>query len=249
MTTYDLSDTIITLDEANAAANRASYMNWTEIQGNSGRSWSKRKHGWGSDATRKSKMPWFLKTIDEAAYLLEIDEADDSFIALWARGMQETGAGWYQTEQGSRDVLEERYGYHKSKGRNLGNTQPGDGYTFRGRGIIQGTGKANYIRFGDRVGVDMVSDPDLMLSPEYAAEFVRWYIQDEMPRRYKWNTCYKWLMDPDLSLEERTYRLSACINWGFWQTKPVTKPRKDQIHGWKMTMIYARALKLVLEQG
>jgi predicted chitinase len=50
----------------------------------------------------------------------------------------------------------------------LGNTQPGDGYRFRGRGPIQLTGRANYTTFGDLLGVDFVSDPDLAAQPRYA---------------------------------------------------------------------------------
>jgi putative chitinase len=40
----------------------------------------------------------------------------------------------------------------------------GDGYTFRGRGYIQLTGKSNYARFGEFVGADTVADPDLVAS-------------------------------------------------------------------------------------
>src|SRR5262249_18579058 len=41
----------------------------------------------------------------------------------------------------------------------LGNTDVGDGKRFKGRGPIQLTGRANYQRFGDLLGVDLVADP------------------------------------------------------------------------------------------
>lgn len=44
--------------------------------------------------------------------------------------------------------------------RDLGNTQAGDGRRFKGRGLIQLTGRANYKRYGDILGVDLVSSPD-----------------------------------------------------------------------------------------
>jgi putative chitinase len=43
-----------------------------------------------------------------------------------------------------------------------GDEASGDGYTFRGRGYIQLTGKSNYAGFGKSVGEDIVTDPDLI---------------------------------------------------------------------------------------
>ena len=43
-----------------------------------------------------------------------------------------------------------------------GNTASGDGWKFRGRGYIQLTGKSNYAAFGKSIGVDIVSNPDLV---------------------------------------------------------------------------------------
>jgi putative chitinase len=48
----------------------------------------------------------------------------------------------------------------------LGNTEPGDGKRFKGRGPIQLTGRANYRRYGKFLGVDLVAGPELAATKE-----------------------------------------------------------------------------------
>lgn len=47
--------------------------------------------------------------------------------------------------------------------------QSGDGYRYRGRGLIQITGKANYAALVDALGVDIVAQPDLLSGYKLAA--------------------------------------------------------------------------------
>lgn len=53
--------------------------------------------------------------------------------------------------------------------RDLGNTQRGDGMRFKGRGLIQLTGRANYARFGKLLGTDLVSNPESAAAFPWAA--------------------------------------------------------------------------------
>ncbi len=51
---------------------------------------------------------------------------------------------------------------YRSEDYKVGNTSNEDGYKYRGRGLIQVTGKDNYKRLGDKLGVDLVANPELL---------------------------------------------------------------------------------------
>ncbi|MGA7932057.1 MAG: glycoside hydrolase family 19 protein [Kovacikia sp.] len=57
----------------------------------------------------------------------------------------------------------------------LGNTQPGDGVRFKGRGLIQVTGRINYGQCSRALGVDLVSNPKRLADPDLASRSAGWY--------------------------------------------------------------------------
>jgi len=57
----------------------------------------------------------------------------------------------------------------------LGNTSEEEAAKYLGRGLIQLTGKENYGNCGSGLGVDLLSDPDLLSTPEYAALSAGWF--------------------------------------------------------------------------
>lgn len=57
----------------------------------------------------------------------------------------------------------------------LGNESPEEAAAFIGRGLIQVTGKENYKHCGDALGVDLVSNPQLLEEPRYAALSAGWF--------------------------------------------------------------------------
>jgi putative chitinase len=56
-----------------------------------------------------------------------------------------------------------------------GPEESGDGWKYRGKGLIQLTGKDNYQRFSDATGVDAVENPELLAEPEMAALSAGWF--------------------------------------------------------------------------
>lgn len=75
-------------------------------------------------------------------------------------------------ERGGNAYFKKMYdikGRRPAKARELGNLSPGDGAKYHGRGYVQITGKTNYKRASDKIGVDFIADPEAVLEPKHAA--------------------------------------------------------------------------------
>jgi predicted chitinase len=60
--------------------------------------------------------------------------------------------------------------YGKDSGMKLGNTEPGDGWKYVGRGFNGITGRANYRKYGSMIGQNLESNPELLEDPKIAAK-------------------------------------------------------------------------------
>jgi hypothetical protein len=78
-----------------------------------------------------------------------------------------------------QQMAEMMYGSGTKIGKGMGNTQPGDGFKFRGRGYIQLTGKSNYAAASKAIYGDdrLVENPDLANNPDVAAQVTAWYME------------------------------------------------------------------------
>jgi putative chitinase len=84
---------------------------------------------------------------------------------------------------GSLDFRKYDPKYAPKKAKALGNTKPGDGAKYKGRGYIQLTGKYNYNRAGEALGLDLVNKPELVEKPEVAAKVAVWYWQNRVANK------------------------------------------------------------------
>ena len=108
------------------------------------------KEATGAPTTSAEKfLPYLLETCER--YQINTSVRQLCFLAQVGH---ESGGLFYTEELASGKVYEGR--------KSLGNTQPGDGVRFKGRGLIQITGRTNYKSLGDELGVDLLATPTLL---------------------------------------------------------------------------------------
>jgi putative chitinase len=76
---------------------------------------------------------------------------------------------------GSLDFRKYDPKYAPKKAKALGNKVAGDGAKYKGRGFIQITGRYNYKRAGQELGLDLVKHPELAEDPATAAKIAVWF--------------------------------------------------------------------------
>jgi putative chitinase len=114
-------------------------------------------------------------------------------------------------ESGSLVYTEEIASGKAYNGRvDLGNTQPGDGERFKGRSLIQITGRVNYVKVMLALGIDCLVHPEMLAQPENACRASAWWWHD-----HKLNEI------ADLGTQDAYRKITRTINGGYngWEDR------------------------------
>ena len=114
----------------------------------------------------KSRVQDFLEPLNAAMREFHINTPVRQ-AAFLAQIAHESGELRYVKELASGAAYEGRA--------SLGNTQPGDGMKFKGRGLIQITGRNNYAECGKALGVDLITNPELLETNDLACRSAAWF--------------------------------------------------------------------------
>jgi putative chitinase len=115
---------------------------------------------------RRSKIAVFIGPLNRAMQRYNII-TEPRMAMFLAQIAHESGSLNYVRELASGEAYEGR--------EDLGNIREGDGPRYRGRGLIQITGRANYRTCGNALGVDFETWPERLEEPEFAALSAGWF--------------------------------------------------------------------------
>lgn len=115
----------------------------------------------------EEKLELFHPFINWAMQQYDIHLTKDRVAMFLAQIGHESGQLRYVEEIASGTAYEGR--------KDLGNLQPGDGVRYKGRGLIQITGRKNYSWCGNDLGLPLIEHPGLLEMPKYAALSAAWY--------------------------------------------------------------------------
>lgn len=118
----------------------------------------------------------WLAPITAAMDMYQINTPARQAAFLAQIGHESGGMNWTHELWGPTSA-QKAYEPPSPKATALGNTQQGDGFRFRGRGLIQITGRANYDAVGQALCLDCTNQPDMLTQPEWAAQSAAWWWQ------------------------------------------------------------------------
>lgn len=132
--------------------------------------------------------------LDQLLNFVQLDPEinDDRWVAYMLATVKLECANTFQpiTEFGAPSYFN-KYESNTAKGQELGNTQPGDGIRFKGRGYVQITGRDNYQRLGEALGLgnSFVDQPVRVLEPINAYRIMSLGMRDGLFTRRKLAGC------------------------------------------------------------
>ena len=121
-----------------------------------------------------SRATIFAPFMQAACERFQITEPLDVAAFLAQTGHESGGMVWLAEIWGPT-AAQRQYEPQSAKATELGNTQPGDGERFKGRGLIQVTGRHNYLLCGMGLNLDLIAQPELLEQPANAAMSAGWF--------------------------------------------------------------------------
>lgn len=121
----------------------------------------------------KTRVDAFLEPLTQAMHEFEIDLTMLRGIMFLAQIAHESGELRYVREIWNPVQAPWQARYEGRK--DLGNTQPGDGKKYMGRGLIQVTGRANYTECAQDLQLPLVDQPELLELPINACRSAAWF--------------------------------------------------------------------------
>lgn len=120
--------------------------------------------------TKTGRLALFLEALNDAMREFQIDLTMERQQAFIAQVAHESGGFYYVEEIASGEAYEGR--------KDLGNIEPGDGVRFKGRGLVQVTGRSNYAACSTALfgyPSKLLTDPELLEEPTNAARSAAWF--------------------------------------------------------------------------
>jgi len=148
--------------------------------------------------TKLSRLELFYPFLIKYMTQYEID-SKGRISAFIAQVLHESGGFRYTSEIASGKAYENR--------KDLGNAKAGDGVRFKGRGLIQITGRSNYAKISVSTGIDFLNHPELLETIENATMSACWWWNSRGLNKYadlgKFNDITKIINGGYNGMEER----------------------------------------------
>jgi putative chitinase len=108
---------------------------------------------------------WLREMLHESAMLSQLEEglnySAERLMVVWPNRFPTLESAQPYARNGAKLA-------NKVYGGRMGNVEPGDGFRYRGRGLVMVTGRANYRALGKLMGFDYEQSPDLLAQPVHA---------------------------------------------------------------------------------
>jgi putative chitinase len=152
-----------------------------------------------------SRAPIYLEALNHAMLEWHIDTPIRAAMFL-AQIAHESGSLRYVQELSDGRAYENRH--------DLGNNQPGDGPRFKGRGLMQITGRTNYLACGRALGKDLLKDSQYLETPMGASRSAAWFwyhkgLNEVADKGLFW-TCSKIINGGTNGLDDRIQHYIGC---------------------------------------